>query len=283
MSRVVTSRPPLDALSAIAAAAMPATTKARTTSSHPRLDLDAGSAYGSWRAGRGRWGRPRLARRARLGPSLRRGRRDRLGRRGAVAADDARRVVAAAAPRRLQRAAHLLRVGVAVGGLELQRAVDRVGQRGRDEGVDLVEARRVLALLRERQLRQRRRLVGETPGQQLVRDDAEAVEVRAGRGDLAVSLLRRQVRGGAEHRAGLRDRGAVGRLRDAEVGQLDLALLGAQQVAGLHVAVHDAVAVRVVQPPAGAVDEMERVLDGELALVAQDLAPDCPRMYSMTM
>ena len=51
--------------------------------------------------------------------------------------------------------------------------------------------------------------------------------------------------------------GLLGRLGDAEVGELDDAVVGAQQVAGLDVAVHDAVAVRVVEAAAGLRDDVD--------------------------
>ena len=75
-----------------------------------------------------------------------------------------------------------------------------------------------------------------------------------------------------EHRADLRDRGLVAHVaRDAEVGDLDDPLLGAQQVARLDVAVHDAVAMGVVQAAAGVRDDRERLGHREDAAVAQDL------------
>ncbi len=132
---------------------------------------------------------------------------------------------------------------------------DRLGELGGDGGDERVEHRGFLALLLERELGERGGLVGQAPGDQLVGDDAERVQVRGGPGVLAARLLGREVRGGAEHRADLCDARLLGGLRDAEVGELHLALARAQQVAGLDVAVHDAVAVRVVQPLAGLLDD----------------------------
>ena len=93
---------------------------------------------------------------------------------------------------------------------------------------------------------------GKTPGEQLVGDDAERVEIRRGTGLLAAPLLGREVRRGAEHGADLGDARLVGCAGDAEVRELDDAVVGAQQVAWLYVAMDDAVAVGVVEPGAGA-------------------------------
>ncbi len=86
-------------------------------------------------------------------------------------------------------------------------------------------------LLLERQLGQRGGLVGEAAGDQLVGDDAERVEVGAWPGLLSAGLLGSQVGGGPEHRSDLGDARLLGGLGDAEVGELDLALARAQQVA----------------------------------------------------
>src|SRR6188472_4043305 len=78
-----------------------------------------------------------------------------------------------------------------------------------------------------------------TSGEALEEHHAECVHV-AGRGrHLALGLLRGEVVRRAEHLAGARQRDRVGRARDAEVGDLDLAGRCDQQVGGLDVAVHD--------------------------------------------
>src|SRR3712207_7310770 len=56
-------------------------------------------------------------------------------------------------------------------------------------------------------------------------------------------------------------RSAVAGLRDAEVGELHDAVVAAQQVAGLDVAVHDAVAVGVLEAAAALLDDRERLVD----------------------
>src|SRR5882672_11471291 len=80
--------------------------------------------------------------------------------------------------------------------------------------------------------------------------DAEAVDVAA-RVDAAApagGLLGADVGGRAEEVAAAGDRAIVAALGQAEVGELDAAALALEdQVAGLHVAVHDALGVRVGQ------------------------------------
>ena len=148
---------------------------------------------------------------------------------------------------------------------------DRLRELARHARVELVERHRRLALLLERQLRQRGRLVRQPPRQQLVGDDAERVDVGARAGLLAARLLGREVGGGAEHRPDLGDARLVDRAGDPEVGELDDVGVGDEQVAGLDVAVHDAVAMRVVEAAAGLGDDLDRLLDVEVAAVAQQL------------
>jgi hypothetical protein len=76
----------------------------------------------------------------------------------------------------------------------------------------------------------------------------------------------------AEHGADLGDVGLLGRLGDPEVGELDLpAVAAAEQVPGLDVPVHDAVAVRVREPAARLREDAHGVLGLEPPELAQDL------------
>ncbi len=88
----------------------------------------------------------------------------------------------------------------------------------------------------------------------------------------ALGLLGREVRGGAHHRAGARERVARLRTGDAEVGDLHLTLWRDQHVAGLHVAVHDAVRVRERQRVGDLGRDAHRVRRGETFVRLQDLA-----------
>ena len=96
---------------------------------------------------------------------------------------------------------------------------------------------------------------GHVAGEELVGDDAESVDVGppvhlGARGLFGGHVLR----GAADH-AGLGELvGALQHLRDAEVGQVDALVLVQQDVLGLHVAVHDALAVRVGQRLGGALE-----------------------------
>ena len=130
---------------------------------------------------------------------------------------------------------------------------------------------RVLLLL-ERQLGERAVLVRQPAGEELVGADAERVDVRRRAGLLAARLLGREVGRRAEHRADLGDARLLGRLGDAEVGELrDAHLLGDEQVARLHVAVHHAGAVRVVEPVAGVAHHAHGLVDLELLALAQQV------------
>ena len=106
-------------------------------------------------------------------------------------------------------------------------------------------------------------------GQALVRDHAQRVDVRGGGGDSAGGLLGRDVRGGAEHRAGGGELADQVRAGDAEVGEHERAVRPDQQVAGLHVAVHDALLVRRVQRVGGLRQQRHRAGRGQPADAAE--------------
>ena len=184
----------------------------------------------------------------------------------------------------VQRTAHLAGRGVAVARVQRERDRHRVGQLRADRRDHRVELRRVLVLLLERQLGQRGRLVGQATGDQLVGDDPQRVEVRTRAGVLAAGLLGGEVGGRAEHRSDLGDARLLGGLRDPEVGELDLAFAGTQQVAGLDVTVDDPVTVGVVEPLAGLFDDRKRRRRPRPSPASRRIsAQEAPSMYSITM
>ena len=107
-------------------------------------------------------------------------------------------------------------------------------------------------------------------GEQLEQHDAEAVDVRGGRGQLAARLLRAEVVDGPERRAGQRQRGLRQGPGDAEVGDLHAALAGHEHVAGLDVAVDEAAVMRGPQGARGLGDESRGGSRRERAAPAND-------------
>src|SRR4029077_20749778 len=79
-------------------------------------------------------------------------------------------------------------------------------------------------------------------------DDAEGVDVARWAGGRSTCLLRRDVRGGAEHRSRLGQRAGVSHVRDPEVGDLGPALAVEQDVRRLEIAVDEATTVRMSEP-----------------------------------
>ena len=85
------------------------------------------------------------------------------------------------------------------------------------------------------------------PGQALIADDAQRVQVTGRRGRAAADPLRGEITHRADECPGAGEVLGPGRVRDAEVGHLDLAIVGDQQVARLDVAVHHPGGVRGAQ------------------------------------
>ena len=94
-------------------------------------------------------------------------------------------------------------------------------------------------------------------GQQLVEDDADRVQVRAGVDRLALRLLGREVLRRAHDRARLGHVRGAG-AGDAEVGDLDAALVVDEHVLRLEVAVHDTALVREARGAQDLQDDVDR-------------------------
>ena len=117
---------------------------------------------------------------------------------------------------------------------------------------------------------------GRVPGQALVADQAQGVDVAGRRGQPALGLLGREVLRGADDLAGLGQRDAAGRMGDAEVGDLHAAVGADQDVPGLDVAVHHAGRVRLTEPEGGLPQQRERGRGVQRAL-AGHAAPTAAR------
>ena len=107
------------------------------------------------------------------------------------------------------------------------------------------------------------------PGQELIGDDPEPIEVARRRRAISLRLLGREIAGGAEHRSGQCQGVEAGRARDAEVGHVDVSVAVEEEVAGLHVAMDDTVAVGGVERDRGLFQPAERLRRALSAVGAQ--------------
>jgi hypothetical protein len=109
-------------------------------------------------------------------------------------------------------------------------------------------------------------LVRSATRQKLEREHAERVAVTRGSCGFAPRLLGREVAGGADHRAGHRERVQPRRAGHAEVGHVDVAVAVEQEVAGLDVPVHDPARMGGVERASSLFKPLERLLrrDGTL-------------------
>ena len=105
------------------------------------------------------------------------------------------------------------------------------------------------------------------PGQALMRDHAERVQVGRGRRGRPGHPLRRQVGRGPDQHPGLGDRRFVGRVSDPEVGDLDQAVRPDQQVSRLDVTVDQPGPVGGGQPPGRLGDDVHHVLGRQRPVV----------------
>ena len=136
---------------------------------------------------------------------------------------------------------------------EVGRVALQAGQRG--VGVGLAEER-------------------DPPGEALVEDQPERVEVGAAVELAAADLLGRQVLGRAHHHVVARQvlAGGVEALGDAEVGQQHAAVRGDEDVAGLDVAVDEAGVVGGVERRGDARADVDRQLRAQPRLHVEELA-----------
>src|SRR5918996_169290 len=111
-----------------------------------------------------------------------------------------------------------------------------------------------------------------SPGQHLVQDAAERVDVRTGVDCETLGLLGREVGGRAQHGCGLRERVPGRGAGDAEVHHLHLAIAGEHDVPGLDVAVHQPGLVCGGQSPGHRLDDLCGALRHQGTLVADDVA-----------
>ena len=166
---------------------------------------------------------------------------------------------------------HLARVAGPLVGLACRRPEHELVELDRHARV--LRARRRHGVVRVLVGDRHRRLahVGLLAGEHLVHHDADRVDVAAGVGDAAGDELGGEVGDRAEQRlpgAGVRARCAG----EAEVAELDAAVVGEQHVLGLEVAVHDAGLVRRGETRQHGVHDVDRLLGREPLVVLQQLA-----------
>ncbi len=139
-------------------------------------------------------------------------------------------------------------------------------ERGRHVAPQAARWNRVLAHDFLEQGRQRARRKGPLPGDQLVEHDAEAEHVAVVRKRILLDLLGRHVRGRAQpYRL---DFLGVAQVGSAEVADLDVGALAHHDIRGLDVAMHDAVAKRVIERAAALEDDFHRAVDRQGNLAA---------------
>ena len=157
-------------------------------------------------------------------------------------------------------------------GLLAQRLLERVGDGGGEIGSLLGDARGRLEQVLAHQLAVG--VAGErrSAREALVRDDGERVLVGAAVDAGPLELFGGHVARRAEGAARLGKRHVAERLGDAEVAHQHPAALLDHDVGGFDVAVHDAVAVRVLEGAAGLLEDADRFLEAQGAGLLEDLA-----------
>jgi hypothetical protein len=152
----------------------------------------------------------------------------------------------------------------AVLGILGERLQDHGLKSGRDLGVQLARAARLLGDLLQRDRDRGLGLERDLPGERLVEDHANRIEV-GGRGDVeALRLLRREVLRGAQHGPGLGDLRGAG-AGDAKVGHACAPVGVHQDVVGLQVAMDDPALVREAGAREDLAHDLHRLGDGEAA------------------
>ena len=105
------------------------------------------------------------------------------------------------------------------------------------------------------------------PGEHLVEQRAERIQIRARRHLAGERLFRRHVRRGADHRTFLGKPSLLDIERQAKVAELGGAIGGQPDVARLEVAVHDAAGVGVLERLADLISDAESVVEREVARI----------------
>ena len=118
---------------------------------------------------------------------------------------------------------------------------------------------------------------GHPPGEHLVEDDADRVAVAGRRHLVAARLLRREVLRRADDRARLGHVRLGAGARDAEVGHLEVAVLGHEDVLRLHVAVHHVAPVGGAERREDLLGEVDRLQRRQRGAPADDLLEVRPR------
>src|SRR5687767_5984758 len=184
-----------------------------------------------------------------------------------------RRRVIAALRRAAEGARELARAREAVAGLPLERLRDDAIELRRDPDARAPQRGGRALEPQTQQVIRLDTLERRPAGEELVRDEAEAVDVAARRGRLPLNALGGDVPRGPYE---LALRLAVRRGRDAEVGELRDPRLGADDVRGLHVEVQYAGGVRSVERGGDLRDETRGLVRRQRAALRDELAQRLP-------